>query len=181
MIKSKDTYPDRVIYISIIAICMFKIVEKGYTADVAADITAETAEELFAESAQALTSIMCSTKDVAPILTRKLHLEARPLDMLLYEFLEELLFLKDAEQFLASSFSIKIEKITHKEKSEKEKTEKEKAGNDIELFDLTAKISGECINPEKHKTKIDVKAVTLHDFKVEKNDKGYFAHIVFDI
>jgi SHS2 domain-containing protein len=42
-------------------------------------------------------------------------------------------------------------------------------------------VEGEKADPDNHKVTIDIKAVTMHMFKVEKTKDGYEARVVIDI
>ena len=46
---------------------------------------------------------------------------------------------------------------------------------------LRAQLLGENIDPKKHKLKLDVKAVTLHMFRLQKKKNGWEAKFVLDI
>ncbi|MDP7568259.1 MAG: archease, partial [Flavobacteriales bacterium] len=93
---------------------------------------------------------------------KTIKIDSDKIEDLLFDFLSEILFLKDTFSILFKKSNVKI-------------TEKE------EKFYLDAKLSGEKINREKHELKNDIKAVTLHMFKVEKTKKGYKALVVVDV
>jgi len=46
---------------------------------------------------------------------------------------------------------------------------------------LNAKGTGEPLDATRHHQRADVKAVTLHDFSVEKEDDGWRARVLLDI
>ena len=81
---------------------------------------------------------------------------------LLFDFLEELIYLKDAKYILFGKFRVEIKKI-----------------RDNYILDAVA--YGEKINPEKHELKTDVKAVTLHEFFLKKTNKGWKCRVLLDI
>lgn len=81
--------------------------------------------------------------------------------MLLFQFLQELLFFKDAEQLLLRVSEIRIE-------------------NQNAFHKLTAEAYGERINPDKHELLVDVKAVTLHRFTVGQTPRGWEATVILD-
>jgi SHS2 domain-containing protein len=47
-------------------------------------------------------------------------------------------------------------------------------------FSLTAAAWGETIDPSRHELLVDVKAVTLHRFRVEKASRGWEATVILD-
>ena len=48
-------------------------------------------------------------------------------------------------------------------------------------YSLNAQLFGEKIDREKHELKNDIKAITLHMFKIEKTKKGYKSLVVVDV
>ena len=77
----------------------------------------------------------------------------------MYEFLEEIVYLKDTESLIFKKCNVKI-------------TENHK---------IKAKFMGDKINQEKQELNTDVKAVTMHMFSLKKEKEGYKATIVLDI
>lgn len=49
---------------------------------------------------------------------------------------------------------------------------------DVALADIAW---GEKLDPTRHRQRADVKAVTLHHFKLEKADGGWSANVILDI
>lgn len=141
---------------------------KGYTflpdiatADVAFEAYGKTLADLFTQCALATEDVMVDLRTVNKEIEKMITLENTYVDKLLFEFLEELIYLKDAEQVLFNEFSINIEK-------------KEK-------YKLQAICKGEKIHSETQDLRTDVKAVTLHLFKLEQLKTGFKAMIVLDI
>ncbi len=140
----------------------FKLLEKVATADIAFEAYGKSLEELFVNSAIATTSVMVDSGNLSASVKKSIILSKDSVEDLLFDFLNEIVFLKDAESLLFKVFDVKIA---------------DRKGR----FFLDAELSGEELNPEKHDLKIDVKAVTLHLFKVEKKSSGYVATVVLDI
>jgi SHS2 domain-containing protein len=46
---------------------------------------------------------------------------------------------------------------------------------------LEAIACGEILDPERHHPRVDVKAVTLHHFRLERTDRGWRASVILDI
>jgi len=133
------------------------------TADAAFEAFGSTAEELFVAAADATLNVML--KDIESVTPRyyiPLHFESKDLEMLLFKFLEEIIFYKDAKSFFVRPADVDIKK---------------KNGR----FVLDALVYAETINPEKHDCIVDVKAVTLHRFGIEKTGDGWKATVVLDI
>ena len=100
-------------------------------------------------------------KTIKPKITKKIKLKEEKLDLLLFNFLEELVFLKDAEQLLFSTFKLKITKNRK--------------------YSLEATCKGEKLNPEKHDLGVDVKAITFHQFELKELKQGYKTRVIIDI
>lgn len=130
-------------------------------ADTAFSVKGHDLNKLFENAAIALTSTMSDITKIKSKEQDSFELENSELDMLLFDFLQELLFLKDTKGRLYSKYKIQISE-----------------GN---TFKLSATLSGEQIDPEKHKISIDIKAVTMHMFEVHKTQDGYEARVVVDV
>ncbi|MBI4017754.1 MAG: archease [Candidatus Aenigmarchaeota archaeon] len=138
----------------------YKFMEDVAWADIAFEATGRTLAELFESAALAVTNTM--VRDLNGIHTKtmkRIEIEGRDVENLLFNFLQELVFLKDAELLLFSK--IKIEDMTE--------------------TSCTAVLRGEKINPKKHSLIVDVKAVTMHMFKVERTSKGWRAQVILDV
>ena len=133
-----------------------------HTADVLFDAEATTLGELFTQCALALEETQIELSNVEPKKEVKITGKNKKVDLLLFDFLDDLLFHKDADQLIFSKFEIKVE---------------EKDGE----YHLDCKASGEELNPDKHEQKVDVKAITLHLFDVKKTDEGWYAKVLLDI
>jgi len=139
----------------------YRFLEDIATGDAAFEAEGRTLEELFREAAVATFEVMVDTKGVEPRITREVELKNEAVDGLLFDWLSELVYLKDAEAVLFSKFNVNIKK------------------NDA--YELRAKASGENINQQKHILRSDVKAVTFHMFEVKKTEENWTARVILDI
>lgn len=133
-----------------------------HTADVLFVARAENLVDLFKECALATEETMVEISKVKPTKKIKILGESEKVECLLFDFLDELVFFKDYKQLVFSQFEITIE---------------EKEGK----YQLVCFASGEKINYARHQPKVDVKAVTMHLFKVEHDAKGWKAKVLLDI
>ena len=141
----------------------YKFLEEIGTADIAFEATGRDLAELFTDAADATMNVMIDNLDaIEPRETRPIKLSNDMLDMLLFDFLQELIYLKDADRLLLRVPDVQIE-----EKDEK--------------YFLKAQAAGELLDAARHHQRADVKAVTLHDFSVEKEDGGWKARVLLDI
>ena len=141
----------------------YRYLEDIATADVAFEAWGDTREEMFVAAADATMNVMVSDLNaIAAVERQMLKATAEELDMLLFELLQELIFYKDAERLLLCVPTVHIEA---------------RPGH----FSLHVTAYGEEIDPEKHDLIVDIKAVTLHRFKVEQTPRGWEAIVILDI
>ena len=141
----------------------YKYLEDIATADIAFQAWGRTLEEAFCASAEATMNVMIeSVESIEARQERRLDLENEDLDMLLFDLLQELIFFKDSERLLlkVADLRIKSEPDAHR---------------------LEARAWGEELDPRRHEQRVDVKAVTLHRFSLEKTDGGWMAQVILDI
>ncbi|OGU15003.1 MAG: hypothetical protein A2076_18265 [Geobacteraceae bacterium GWC2_53_11] len=133
------------------------------TADVAFEAWGDTREELFISCATALLRTMTAAPEqVAHEQKRVIRLKHEELDLLLFSFLQELIFHKDAHRLLLHADSVRIEQRES-------------------IFKLVATVSGEPIDAARHRLLVDVKAVTLHRFQVLFRDNQWRAVVELDV
>lgn len=138
----------------------YKYIEDVAIADTAFEATGKTLTELFQSAAEAVIDSMANPETVKPVKTIKFKKKHKELDRLLFETLEEIVYLKDKDAIVFNSVEIKVD-------------EKKMTANII----LTA----DAIKPEEQELRQDVKAVTMHYFLIQKTDQGWKANIVLDI
>ncbi len=133
-----------------------------HTADVMFEAYGRGLNELFENAALAVFEVQCDLKKVGNKIKKKIKLKNENAENLLFDFLEELVYLKDAKYILFGKFKVEIKKVR-------------------DNYVLDAVAYGEKINPEKHELKTDVKAVTLHEFFLKKTSKGWKCRVLLDI
>ena len=141
----------------------YKFIENVTLADVAYEATGKNLNELFESAALAVSRTMVKDlKTIASKVTKKVSLENENLEQLLNDFLNEIVFYKDAEKLIFGKYKVSIS---------------ESHGR----YRLKAEFSGEKLDMKKHELIVDVKAATWHMFKVEKTKKGWRAFVVLDV
>ena len=138
----------------------FRFLPDVAIADVAFSARATSLNGLFESAAEALTEVMVDRRSLRPVFAREVALVAEDLDRLLYDFLTELIIIKDVDSLLFKAFTVDID-----EKGPR----------------LTCRMKGEQIDRVRHKLRNDVKAVTMHMFGIKKERKGWSATVVLDI
>ena len=141
----------------------YKFLEEIGIADIAFEAVGRDLPELFRDAADATMNVMIDNLDaIEPRETRNIELSNDKIDMLLFDFLQELIYFKDAERLLLRTREVRIDE------------------RDQKCF-LKAEAAGEPLDAARHHQRADVKAVTLHDFSVEKEDGGWKARVLLDI
>jgi SHS2 domain-containing protein len=141
----------------------YRYLEKMATADAAFEAWGETVEDMFVAASDAIVNIMVGDLDtVRPRTYRKFHIDEAPIDILLFQTLQELIYYKDAEQLLLRAKSVQI--APHGEG-----------------WTAIVNAAGETIDPGRHDLVVDIKAVTLYRFRVEQIPGGWQATVVVDI
>ena len=141
----------------------YHYLEEIGTADIPFEAIGCDLPDLFMAAADATMNVMIDNLDaIEPRETRHIELVNDKLDMLLFDFLQEFVYFKDAERLLLRARDVRIEVRDEK-------------------YFLAAKTGGEPLDAARHHQRADVKAVTLHDFSVEKQNEGWKARVLLDI
>src|SRR3989338_2874556 len=130
-------------------------------ADVAFRAHGKTIEELFANAALATTESMVMLSSVKPILHKDITVTDDTIEKLLYSFLEELILIKDSEQYFLHDCTVAVKRAD-------------------DNWICTAHSPGDTIKPDEQTLHNDVKAITYHEFKVEQTKNGWTATIILD-
>ena len=141
----------------------YKFLEEIGTADIAFEATGRDLPALFVAAADATMNVMIDNLDAIELReTRQIELSNDQIDMLLFDFLQELIYFKDAKRLLLRACETQIDRKD-------------------EVYFLKSKVAGEQLDDTRHQQRADVKAVTLHGFSVEKHDGGWKAKVLLDI
>ena len=141
----------------------FEFLDEIATADVSFEAWGDTVEEMFISASEATMNVMVANLEkIERREKRELEIGSDAVDMLLFNLLQEIIFFKDAEQLL-----LRIEDAN--------------TGYENGLYFVKTTCWGEQIDPGRHQLIVDVKAVTLHRFKVEHTPRGWETFIILDI
>jgi SHS2 domain-containing protein len=130
------------------------------TADVAFIAYGKDLNELFANAALAMFEVMIDTKKVERKIEEMVSIDGYDLESLMFNWLNELLYISDSKNLAFSYFDVKI---------------------DASNFKLKAICKGEEIDPKKHETRTVVKAATYHQMKIWKENETWKAQVILDI
>jgi len=130
-----------------------------HTADIGLRITAATLPDLMAEAGRGFSSlIVANLDDVRPVEERTIQVAGTEPDYLLFDWLNELVYLLDREHLVFVQFDVRL--------------------SDAGLISICR---GEPLDRTRHQLEHEVKAVTYHDLKVEQVDDGWQAEVILDI
>jgi len=139
----------------------FKYLEDVAIADIAFEAYGKNLNELFENCGLAVSECMVNIKTIKPKIKKEIKLESDKLDNLLYDFLSELVFIKDTEGLLFSKYSISVK--------------------ESKKFQMKAICSGDKIDRKNQELRNDVKAITMHMFEIKKTGAKYTSRVVVDI
>ncbi len=133
-----------------------------HTADILVQAEAPNLPELFYQCALAVEESQVNLDTVECVESKKITGENDKIDLLLFDFLDDLLFHKDSELLIFKKFDIKIEQKDGK-------------------YFLDCVAHGDKIDYSKHETDTEIKAITLHLFEVKQIEGGWWAQVLLDI
>jgi SHS2 domain-containing protein len=122
-----------------------------HTADIKILVEEPSLDEAFKTSAQAIKQVMAEDIEVKPKIGRIIAKDEKDLKDLLYTFMEEFIYLLDADDFILSE--VEDLEITR----------------DAGGYHLTSKITGD--KASDYRFSNDVKAITFNDMSIEEDNK----------
>jgi SHS2 domain-containing protein len=129
--------------------------EIEHTADVAMRVWGRDLAELFANAAYGMASMLTDVEDVVPTVEETIELEAEDVEILLVDWLGELLFLGERDNLAFT----RIDRLQ------------------VAPNRLCAAVRGGSIQ-EQHS---HIKAVTFSELDITQTDDGYATVVVFDV
>jgi SHS2 domain-containing protein len=139
----------------------WRIVEDVALADCALEVDGADLDDLFETVAVALAELMVDPATLSLTMERSISLRADTLDLLLYDWISELIFLKDRDSAVFPRCQVRT--------------------TDARPCALTAQVKGGVIDRERTSLGLDPKAVTFHCFALDRGDGGWRARFVIDI
>lgn len=132
-----------------------------HTADVRIEVHGESLENLFLNAAQALTHLLVgSPQHVEVTIQKSLTLEGDSMDILLVDWLREILFYFSAEQFVCKDAVVRFENPNL----------------------IQAQLSGFTTDfTDKDHDGLEIKGVTYHGLSLDETADGFVARVIFDI
>jgi SHS2 domain-containing protein len=137
---------------------MFETFE--HTADIGLRVRAASFAELLAEAGRGLFSLIVANLDQVR-LVQELAVRlpaAGPPDLVLFDWLHELLFLYDTRRLVLAEFSVQCD-----------------------AEQLTARVRGELLDEHRHVLDHEVKAITYHGLRAEQQGGQWLGEVILDI
>jgi len=131
-----------------------------HATDAFIEVRATDLTEAFITAANAVIELTLDPKKVEPREERDFIAKGKDLQYLLFSWLEELIFVMITEGFAIRRVEISLE------------TDNE--------YTIKAKAIGEPLDFQKHNFKVEIKAPTFYDMKIEQNE-GVFMRFLLDL
>ena len=133
-----------------------------HTGDVGVALRGRTLDELFASAALAFSDTITPLSGIDPRRPEEVDVAAPELELLLVDFLSELLYRFDTRAWITREAQVEV---------------RERDGG----WQLEGTLIGERHDPARQPVKILIKAVTYHGLQVKRGGEMWRANVVFDI
>lgn len=133
-----------------------------HSGDLGVTLTGASREELFVSAALAFTDSITPLAGIEPRRPEEVAMDAPDLELLLVDFLSELLYRFDTRGWLTRGAEVDV---------------RERDGG----FALEGTLSGEKFDPSRHPVAMEIKAVIYPRLHVVEHDGVWRASVVFDI
>jgi len=135
---------------------VYKIID--HTADVGIEARGKNLEEAFEEAAKGMFAIITDNARIDSRKERRVEIQNEgDEEMLLVDWLSELLYIHDVENLVFGKFDVTIDEK------------------------LVGMAYGEEYSREKHGYGVEIKAVTYHMLEIKRDKKGVLIRVLFDI
>ncbi len=142
----------------------FRFLEDLALADSAFEAQGDTPSELFTASARAVIETLADPQTVPPALTRTISRHDRSLANLLFDWLECIVYLKDAEALVFREAACTVS-----------------GGQAGGEWHLEGRLTGAPIDAARQDLRADIKAITKHRYEVRQDRSRWVATVVMDI
>ena len=132
---------------------------ENITADLGLEAWGTNLEDAFASAAHGLASLLSNVSEGDQPVTRQIRIEAGSLSSLLVQFLNEIIYMEETEDFLPGE-------ITHLE---------------IHNNNLDATLTGVIFDPEMHSLNAHIKAATYHGLEIVEEENEVRVRVIFDV
>lgn len=131
-----------------------------HTADIKIRASGKDLSQAFSEAARAVTEAIAGKSEIEPKVERKVEVVIHKPQILLHDFLTEVIFLFSTEGLLFSEFDVDI---------------RQSMG-----YKLSATLRGEEYDESRHSLVKEVKAVTYHDMMIDEGGDSAVVEFICD-
>jgi SHS2 domain-containing protein len=139
----------------------FRFLDGIAPADAAFEAVGNDVNACFEAAARAMFSIIVNIAKIEPQSTRVVQVKGDSIEELLFNWLSELVYLKDVHRELYGDFAVRVWQDSR--------------------WNLEAGVVGDAVDSLRSETRTDVKAVTYHKLAVERSEQGVKATVVVDL
>jgi len=129
----------------------------NHTADLGIEVKARTFKELLKNISNAIFETQISGT-IDGVKTMHFSIKSKTLGDLVIDWCRELIYNFAVNGFIPKTYDLSLKKTS-----------------------LSADLTGDTFNIEKHKVKLEIKNVTYHHFKLKKLQTGYKVVLIFDV
>ena len=141
----------------------YAFLDDAPVADIGFTATGRTLDECFQSAADAtLAAMVANPASLDDRARHSIAIDHELLDLSLLNFLQELVYYKDAHQLLLHASAVRVHRRDDR-------------------WRVEAVLQGERIDPHRHQLSADVKAVTVHRLRVAQTPDGWEATVVLDV
>ncbi|MFC1513733.1 archease [candidate division KSB1 bacterium] len=133
-----------------------------HTADIGLEFSAGTIEELFEIAAIGMFSIITDPGSTSTTEKIRIELSSSAHDLLLVEWLNELLYISETKKLFFSKFNIECKSST-------------------DGVNIVSICEGEKISTIKHRFLTEIKTATYHQLFIKQSESGWKGRVIFDI
>ena len=130
-----------------------------HPSDVGFEVYGDTLEELYANAAIAMYSLMTDVDEIGGEEEREIEINSEDLYSLMFDWLDELIFLFDSESLVMKKFDIAVNETD---------------------FSICGNCKGGKFDPSRHVSGIIIKAVTYNMMEIKSNEV-WSAKVVLDV
>jgi SHS2 domain-containing protein len=135
----------------------FEVID--HTADIGIVVYGTDIKQVFANAALGLFNLMADLDNLKQDIKSEIELSAEDVEVLLVEWLNELIYISEVEHTIFKRFEI----------------------SELSNTRLKATCFGEKIKAGHHRLKREIKAATYHMLRLNKEDGSYKVQIIFDV
>lgn len=139
----------------------YRLLDDIALADCGVDVSGRSLGDVFETAARAIAEVAVDTDTLSTTVARIVTIEAPSLDLLLFDWLSELIYRIDRDGEVYSGVRVRI------------------GGGGP--YRLCARLRGGCIVPGRTERRADIKGVTFHQFVLEPAEGGWHARFVVDL